>query len=295
MKILISGGTGQLGSECARVLRDEHEVLALSSRELDITDQKMVAEALSQAAPDVVVNCSAFTNVDACEHERERAWNINVNGPRHLGVECGKRGAVLVHISTDYIFDGRKPLFAPYVESDIPAPLSWYGETKLESERVVRAATDNHIIVRTAWLYGINGSNFLKTILRRAVKNPEEEMRIVNDRFGSPTWAYRLALQIAYLIIGPYRGTFHATAESCCTWYDAACFFLEHMKVPHRVTPCTSSQYQAAAVRPENTILENQGLKRAGINLMQYWQTDVAAFIRLFRDTLLEQASRAAE
>lgn len=289
MKILISGGTGQLGSECARVLSGEHQVQAFSSRELDIADQKMVAEALSQAAPDVVLNCSALTNVDACEHERERAWNINVNGPRHLGTECGKQGAVLVHISTDYVFDGRKPLPAAYIESDIPSPLSWYGETKLASEHAVRAATDNHIIVRTAWLYGIKGGNFLKTILRRVVSKPMEEVSIVNDRFGSPTWAYRLALQIAGLITGPHRGTFHATAEGWCTWYELACFFLEHMGVPHRVSPCPSSRYAAAAVRPENTILENQRLKNSGMNLMLHWQTDVAAFIRLFRDTLLQQ------
>ncbi len=291
MKILISGATGQLGSECARVLSGAHQVVPLNSRQLDITDQRMVGQVLSQAAPDAVLNCSAFTGVDACETERERAWNINVNGPQHLAVQCRKQGALLVHISTDYVFDGKKPAPLPYVENDIPAPLSWYGKTKLESERAVRAGNENHIILRTAWLYGISGSNFLKTILRRALKNPSEEMPVVNDRFGSPTWAYRLALQIAGLVTGAHRGTFHATAEGHCTWYELACLFLELMELPHRIIPCGAAQYPAAAVRPVNAILENLRLKEGNINLMCPWQDDIASFVRLFRKALLQQAA----
>lgn len=289
MKIAITGGTGQLGSECSRVLRARYDICSLSSRDLDITNQEMVAAVLGQLSPGIIINCSAFTNVDACESEPERAWQVNVDGPRNLARYCSANKAMLIHISTDYVFDGSKKPPEPYVEDDMPRPLSRYGGTKLESERVVASLTDRHCILRTAWMYGISGRNFLKTIMTKALQAPLQPIKVVNDQFGSPTWAYRVALQIERLITGEYTGTWHATAEGYCTWYDLACYFLDRMKIPHAVAPCASSEYPLPAPRPRNSILENKNLKKAGINLMCDWRGDIDMFVAMYREQLLHE------
>ncbi|MEI6126090.1 MAG: sugar nucleotide-binding protein, partial [Pseudomonadota bacterium] len=176
-----------------------------------------------------------------------------------------------------------------------PGPLSHYGTTKLESEEAVRKATDRHCIIRTAWLYGATGNNFLKAMLKKALDNPSRPIKVVNDRYGSPTWAFRLALQIKRLIEGAYQGTFHATAEGYCTWYELASYFLDAMEVPHSVQPCSSSEYVTPAARPVNSILKNQNLKKAGINLMQDWCQDIDEFVLRCRDPLLNELKKGEQ
>ena len=294
MKILITGGTGQLGSECARVFAGKHQVWAPGSHDLDITGHRAVTQALSRFAPDAVVNCAAVTNVDACETDRERAWLVNVVGPHILAAACRKRGCLLVHLSTNYLFDGAKPIPEGYAEDDRPAPISYYGMTKLESERAVAAETDEHVIVRTAWLYGIRGQNFLKKILSRIAAGPEEDIPVVQDLWGSPTWSYRLAVQMERLMTSPHRGIFHATSAGVCTWYELACFFLDRMGVAHRIAPCSRSRYAATAARPLNGILENRRLKTCGLHVMPSWQDDVSEFAQRFRQELLREAGLTA-
>jgi len=155
-------------------------------------------------------------------------------------------------------------------------------------ERAVREVTEHHLIVRTAWLYGIQGHNFLKTMLKLTHANPSREFKVVSDQFGSPTWSYRLALQIEKLVEKGARGIYHATAEGVCTWYDLADYFLNKMNVPHCLVPCTSEEFPTAAVRPKNSILENRRLKEAGINIMAPWQDDVAQYIEQFGKQLLQ-------
>jgi len=286
MKILICGGNGQLGSDCVQVLQEAHEVFALNLDELDITDSSDVDRIVGHLTPDIVLNCAAYTNVDVCETEREPAWKANVEGPKNLASGVTKYGGLLIHISSDYVFDGRKKPPEPYVEDDEPNPLSYYGRTKLEGEVAVMQATDQYIILRTAWLYGIHGRNFLKTILKLALRNPDKKVKVVNDQFGSPTWSFRLALQIAELIEKNGRGTYHATAEGHCTWYELAGHFLGEMGVPHSLIPCTSEEYPTPAIRPGNSILENKRLKKAGINLMKDWFYDVDQFVSNFQEQL---------
>lgn len=293
MNILITGGRGLLGSECAQVLADSHQVRALGSRDLDITSPQQVARAFSGIHPDVVVNCAAMTAVDDCETERERAWMVNVVGARNLAAACHRYGCVVLHLSTNYIFDGRKPLPQAYAEDDAAAPLSFYGVTKLESERAVMTETNNYIIIRTAWLYGLQGGNFLKKILQRIAAHPGEDIPVVHDHFGAPTWAYRLALQMERLIAGGYRGIIHATAEGSCSWYELACFFLERLRVRHRIVPCAGGAYFSAARRPVNGLLENRRLKTSGIQVMTRWEDDVAAFAERFGHELLRGAGIA--
>jgi dTDP-4-dehydrorhamnose reductase len=288
---MITGAEGQLGQDCLRVFGTDHRVSALGHREMDITRQASVAETVENIRPDLIINCAAHTGVDACETETERARELNVSGPRFLAQSAARRGSLLVHISTDYVFDGQKPTAEGYAETDEPRPLSVYGKTKLAGERAVSEVTENYIIIRTAWLYGIRGQNFLKTMLRLACADPDRQLKVVNDQFGSPTWSYRLAQQIKKLVEKGARGIYHATAEGVCTWYDLAAYFLEKMNVPHRLVPCTSEEFPTAAVRPKNSILENRRLKAAGINIMAPWQGDVAQYVEQFAEQFLQSVA----
>ena len=289
MKILVTGGKGQLGTDCVRVFRETHEVLAIDLDELDITRRVDLEALVQEFMPDIIINCAAYTQVDNCEIEKKLAWNVNVTGTENL-VNCmEKQGERLIHISTDYVFDGRKKIPEPYVETDQPNPVSYYGKTKYESEKVVGKASDRHVIVRPAWMYGVNGYNFLKTMLSLALKNPGHEIKVVNDQYGSPTWSYALALQIEQIIHAHAGGIYHATGEGFCTWFELAEYFLNKMQVPHNIVPCTSREYPTRAQRPKNSILENRHLKEKGINIMSQWQDDIDEFVSGFGEDLVAE------
>ncbi len=290
MKIVITGCGGQLGSDCVSVFREGHEIVPFNAREMDISDLKRVEAVIDRVRPAYIVNCAAFTDVDASESQRESAWNINVEGPRNLALITEKYKSCLVHISTDYVFDGRKRAPQFYSESDETDPHSYYGETKVAGERAIREITDRYMIVRTAWMYGMHGRNFPKTMLRLAYNNPEKEIKVVADQFGSPTWSFTLAAQIEKLIAGGGQGIYHATAEGFCTWYELARYFLEKMDLPHRLVPCSSEDYPTAARRPKNSILENTRLKEENINIMNDWQCDIDRYVDTFRERLLSEA-----
>jgi dTDP-4-dehydrorhamnose reductase len=289
VKILVTGGKGQLGTDCVRVFRETHEVLAIDLDELDITRRVDLEALVQKFMPDIIINCAAYTQVDHCEIEKKLAWNVNVTGTENL-VNCMKKqGERLIHISTDYVFDGRKKIPDPYVETDQPNPVSYYGKTKHESEKVVQRASDRHVIVRPAWMYGVNGYNFLKTMLSLALKNPGHEIKVVNDQYGSPTWSYALALQIERIIHAHAGGIYHATGEGFCTWFELAEYFLNKMQVPHNIVPCTSREYPTRAQRPKNSILENRHLKEKGINIMSQWQDDIDEFVSGFGEDLVAE------
>ncbi|MFC1489427.1 dTDP-4-dehydrorhamnose reductase [Thermodesulfobacteriota bacterium] len=290
MKIMIVGNKGQLGSDSEKVLAENYEIFAVDLPELDMTNLAAVETMVRDFVPDVILNCAAYTQVDRCEIEKQLAWDVNVKGPENLAVCARKYGGQLIHVSTDYVFDGMKKIPQPYMENDETHPLSYYGVTKLESEAVVQRAIDRHMILRTAWMYGIGGQNFLKTMLKLAVNNPGIEVKVVNDQYGSPTWSYRLALQILKLIENNGRRTYHATAEGHCTWYELAVYFLEKMDVPHRLVPCGSQEYPTPAVRPKNSILENRHLKEENLNVMKFWQQDIDEFVAGFKEQLLDEA-----
>ena len=287
MKILVSGGTGQLGRDCTKVLEKSHEVTPVGSKTLDIADRTAVNAFVEELKPNVILNCAAFTRVDDCETEKELAWKVNVEGPKNLASAAGARGARIIHISTDYVFDGEKPVPEYYTETDNSHPISYYGLTKLEAEKAVCEETDRYSILRTAWLYGANGQNFLKTMLRLALGDPEREIKVVHDQFGSPTWSYRLAEQIATVLDADVNGLFHATSEGHCTWYELATTFLDEMEVSNAFVPCTTRDYPTPAERPANSILENQRLKDEGLNIMRDWRADLIQFVNLFKDRLI--------
>lgn len=282
MKILITGAGGQLGTDCRNVLSD-HILLPLTSAELDITINRQVQKEMARFQPDVVINCAAYTAVDRCEDDSEHCFAVNAGGPETLAAACAESGSRLIHISTDYVFAGTKPIPQPYREDDPTGPLSQYGKGKLAGEEAVRRHLDNHLIIRTAWLYGMGSGNFLKTMLRLTTENPKRILRVVDDQYGSLTWTWRLASQIACLLDSSLTGTIHATAEGYSTWYMGAKYFLEAMGLEHSLQPCTTADYPTPAHRPHNSILANSRLLEKGLNRMVPWQEDVALFARMMR------------
>jgi dTDP-4-dehydrorhamnose reductase len=293
MKIALIGKHGLLGSDCLQVFSRIYELVALDIEELDITDYSQVEEMVQGLHPEVVLNCAAYTRVDACEQERDLAYRLNVTGVRNLAASLARHGGRLVHISTDYVFDGSKPVPESYSEDDAVGPLSYYGRTKLQGEQAVMQELDDYVIVRTAWLYGRRGQNFLKTMLRLALNHPASQIRVVDDQFGSLTWSYRLAEQLTQIIEKGGQGVYHATSEGYATWFEVASVFLAGMGIVAHLTPCTTADYPTPARRPKNSILENRRLKAQGLNLMRPWQDDLHEFILANRAYLIQEARQA--
>ena len=290
MKIVIIGINGQLGSDCLTLLSADHDVVGCDIPEIDITSKKSVDDFINQNQPDVIINCAAYTAVDNCEKETALAWQVNAEGPKYLAQAAARLNSRLIHISTDYVFDGYKEVPNPYLETDTPNPLSEYGKSKLAGEEVVAEYAPNHVILRTAWLYSATGKNFLKTILKLAVSDPDRELKVVDDQYGSLTWSYTLALQIQKLVQSDLRGIMHTTAEGYSSWYEAARYFLDGMEVPYKMVPCTTAEYPTPAHRPANSILANQVLLDAGISTFVSWQEDIDTFITRYKKQLLDEA-----
>lgn len=293
MKILLTGAKGQLGSECKEVMKNDYEIIDTDLEEFDITSWDNVILTISQLSPDIILNCAAFTNVDECETKRRESERINVEGPRNLAQGAARYEKVIVHISSDFVFNGRKRLPQPYFEDDPMSPLSFYGVTKMESETAVKQNTLNYILIRTGWLYGIRGDNFIKRILALALQKDRESLRVVNDQFGSPTWSFRLAQQIKVLIDKGKEGVYHATSEGYCSRYEWVQYVLERMDIKIPVLPCTSDEYPTPAKRPANSILENRQLKTEGLNIMPSWQKDLDTFLDTYGETLVKDAERS--
>ena len=292
MKILITGSNGQLGNELQRIISTGNaeigqvsdviktsEVFALDVDRLDITKLEEVKAVLTEIKPDVVINCAAATNVDGCESNQDLAFKINAIGPRNLAIVCEKIGAKLVQVSTDYVFSGvgEKPL----TEFDLTAPYSVYGKTKLLGEDYVREFSSKYYIVRTAWLYGYVGNNFVYTMMR--LGKEKESLNVVNDQLGNPTNANDLAYHILKLIETEEYGVYHCTGKGECSWYD---FASEIMKLAGRackVNPCTSEEYKImnpnAAKRPEYSSLDNMMLRCTVGDEMRDWKEALSSFI----------------
>ncbi len=291
MKVLVTGSGGQLGRDCSELLAERHTVLACPSARLDITRRDQVRATVRDFRPRVVINCAAYTAVDRCESDQERCLAVNGDGPAILARECAAISCRMIHISTDYVFNGERPVPRPWNEDDPVQPLSAYGRSKLAGEEAVRDLLQDHVIVRTAWLYGLHGPNFLKTMLRLALSDPGRTLRVVDDQYGALTWSRRLAEQIALLLDSELTGTVHATAAGHCTWYAGAKRFLEAMQVPFSLQPCQSSEYPTPAHRPRNSILANTRLQAAGLDRMVAWDEDVVRFAHRYRDRLIAEVS----
>lgn len=280
MRALVIGDRGQLGTEMVRVLRQgpDATVMGMDVPDIDITDSASLGQAFDRCRPDVVVNCAAYTAVDDAETHEDLALAVNGRGPLLIADACRTSGAWLVHLSTDYVFDGTAG--SPYSEDAEPAPASAYGRSKLAGDAAVREAlADRHYLVRTAWLYGLTGANFAKTMLR--LERERDTVSVVTDQVGQPTYARDLAAQIALLLERrPAPGTYHGTNSGEVSWFG---FAREVFRLagadPERVLPTTSAQFVRPAPRPAYSVLGHDRWKEQGIPEMRPWlQALEAAF-----------------
>jgi dTDP-4-dehydrorhamnose reductase len=246
---------------------------------IDITSETGVADAVGRYKPDVIINCAAYTAVDKCETEEAAAFSVNAGGVKNLALAARRCGAKLVHISTDYVFDGTNK--SPYIESDTPNPLSVYGKSKLAGEKQLLETCDRYFIFRIAWLYGTKGNNFLKTILGLARKRAGtgEPLKVVSDQLGTPTYTVHVCNQILSMVSGERFGLYHCTNEGQCSWFDFACAIVLAYGIPVDVVPCTTAEFPRPAPRPANSVLENEQLKKLGINIMPRWEKGLEEYI----------------
>ncbi len=272
--ILVTGANGQLGRDLVRVLSGSHSMVGCSHQDMDVTRADETRELTLEVAPDVIIHAAAFTDVDKAESEVDAAFRVNALGARNVAVAASLVGARMVHISTDYVFDGMSG--RPYTEFDAPRPINVYGQSKLAGEQLVRVLCPNHIVVRTSWLYGEHGDNFVRTMLRLAADGGP--VRAVSDRFGTPTWTCELARQIGRLIEGDVRGTYHCSAGGGCSRFEFAVEIMNAFSVECAVLPATSDEFRDRAVRPVNSVLRNYVLELEGRDEMLEWQTALHAF-----------------
>ncbi|MFO7937194.1 MAG: dTDP-4-dehydrorhamnose reductase [Kiritimatiellia bacterium] len=289
LKVLITGSNGQLGEECLELFTGcEYDLYGVDLPEVDLSDKNQSRAALECIKPDLIINCAAYTAVDACENDPS-CWKANRDIPVNLSAWAADSGAFLLHVSTDYVFSGDKPLYQPWVETDLPAPVSEYGRSKLAGECAIKESIDNYAILRTAWLYSARGHNFLKTMLRLTLDNPGREIKVVNDQYGSPTWTKTLAQQIEIISRKGLQGLFHASSEGHCTWYEFACAFMEELNIAHNFVPCRTEHFPTPVKRPENSIMENRHAKKRGVNVFQDWRVELRSFVRECGASLLKE------
>lgn len=276
-KVIVTGADGQLGRaiNLQYAGSGEYELINTDVGDLDITDIDKVMKFVREIRPYAIINCAAYTAVDACEKEEDLAFRINAIGPRNLSIAATETGAKLMHVSTDYVFDGNGT--RPYVETDPTGPQGAYGRTKLAGENFVREFGDRHYIVRTAWLYG-DGKNFVKTMLRLA--ETQDQVRVVMDQVGSPTSADELARAIAYLLPTENYGLFHGTCEGDCSWAQFTEEIFRLAGKNTKVEAITSEEYGAAAKRPAYSILENYMFKMTTDFMFADWHDAIAEYIR---------------
>ena len=282
MKIAVIGANGQLGSDLDAAFCDKGDtVRALTHADIEIADLSSVSRALEEFQPQVVVNTAAMHHVENCEREPEKAFAANAIGARNLALVSQSVRAILMHVSTDYVFDGSKG--TPYVESDNPRPLNAYGITKLAGERFVRSTTNKHFVIRTSGLYGNSpcrakgGLNFIELMLK--IGREHGEVRVVDDEFVTPTSTQELAEQMVRLSRSNCYGLYHATAEGSCSWYEFArdIFTLTRSKVQLHVAP--SSEFPAKVPRPKYSVLENRALKSQGLNTFKPWREGLHRYL----------------
>jgi len=281
MKILVTGVRGQLGHDVVEELtRRGIEAVGVDIDEMDITDSASVDRVIKEAAPDAVIHCAAYTAVDAAEENEEACRRVNADGPRNIARVCRELDIKMLYISTDYVFSGQGENF--WEPEDICEPQSVYGRTKYEGETAVREILDKYFIVRIAWVFGINGRNFVRTMLNLS-KN-HGTIRVVNDQFGSPTYTYDLAKLLADMIQTDKYGTYHATNEGICSWYDFACAIFREAGVDVEVVPVTTAEYGAKAKRPANSRMNNDKLTENGFRKLPAWQDALARYVGVLKE-----------
>lgn len=289
MKVLITGSRGMLGQDLVSVLEDTHVSTGYDIEELDICDLESCRAIVARLKPDWIVNAAAYTAVDDCEKNRDIAFRINAEGPGNLARAAGEIGARMVQVSTDYVFNGKQS--SPYLETDSTDPESVYGASKLAGEiNVQKALPDRSVIVRTAWLFGVNGHNFVETILKMAAQG--RDLSIVDDQFGAPTFTWDLSQAIASLIDVNANGVVHVTNSGVTNWYEFARYFLAQTYPQTRVQPVTTAEFPRPAPRPAYSVLSTERLNVLTGNHLPHWQDGIDRYLKIKHSNKLKETNQ---
>lgn len=273
--VLVLGARGMLGSDLCEVLSGCCRLTAWDIEELDITNRQAVFESIRELAPQEVINCAAFTDVDGCEEREKEAFNVNGSAPEYIAEACAAVGARLIQISTDYVFDGKKQ--TAYEESDLPNPINAYGRSKLAGENAVAESGCRFAIIRSQWLYGRGGKNFIDTISKLAAE--QDVLRVVNDQFGRPTWTRDLADALVEFIGSDGEGIYHLAAGGSYSWYDVAQEIVSIKDLPVKVEPVATAAFPRPAARPGNAVLNCTLIaKKFGIS-MRDWKEALREYL----------------
>lgn len=276
MRVMLTGAGGMLGWDWAVAMENRGwEVIRMTHEELDIGYPRKVQKLVSGMAPDMIANAAAFTKVDACEYARDLAMKINFEGAANLAQSANEKGIPVVHISTDYVFDGEKP--EPYRENDAPNPVSAYGESKWLGERAIREITANHCIVRASWLFGHHGPNFVETVIRLA--HTGKPLRMVDDQVGAPTYTRDLSEALCDLMAANARGTYHLTGGGSCSWFEFAGAILKGISSPTPVEPISSDQLTRPARRPRNSRMADTRTAALGMRSLRHWREALTDYL----------------
>jgi dTDP-4-dehydrorhamnose reductase len=282
MRLLVLGADGQLGSDVVRLLSPTVEVTARTADELDVTDRTRLRQAVKASRPDVVINCAAYTAVDRAETEQDAAYRVNVLGARNVAQAARGVGARVVYFSTDYVFDGTAT--EPYDEDAPTAPLSVYGRTKLQGEQATREANPDHLVLRLAWLYGRSGHNFVRTVLRLA--RAKDELRIVDDQVGSPTFTEDVVHQLWTAIEDDCTGTYHCVNTGQASWHAFASHIVHRLGLNVPVVPIRTVDYPTPAHRPAYSVLADRKFDLEQLNGMRPWEDALDDFLLRYHEVL---------
>ncbi|MDQ1000812.1 dTDP-4-dehydrorhamnose reductase [Neobacillus niacini] len=276
MKVVVTGAGGQLGQDVLLELeRKNHQAFGADRQQLDITKEEDVLAFISEVKPDVILHCAAYTNVDAAEENEEAAYQVNAAGTEYLAKAAKQIGAKMLYVSTDYVFDGSAS--EPYEVDEPTKPLGAYGRTKLAGEQLLQKQLDEFFIVRTAWVFGIHGNNFVKTMIR--LGKERGEVGVVHDQVGSPTYTVDLARFMVELMETDKYGIYHATNSGICSWYEFAVEIFKQANMKVTVNPLTTDQFPRPAARPKYSVLSKKRIEKQGLKPLRDWKEALAAYL----------------
>ena len=280
MKILVTGARGMLGTDLCEILSREHQITGVDVEDADVGLASEMKELIRRASPQIVIHCAAYTDVDGSESRRGEVFRVNAEGTRNVASACRETGSVLMYLSTDYVFDGKSK--RPYSEIDAPGPLNVYGASKLEGERSVQGLVSAHFIVRTSWLFGLHGRNFVDTIIR--LGQDRETIEVVNDQVGCPTFTRDLCLALSAMVRSNEYGIYHVCNAGSCSWFDFAREVLQLWgRSTARVIPTDSTRFRRAAARPAFSVLDTSLFQRTFGFSLRDWRAALADYVELKR------------
>lgn len=277
MKVLVTGVKGQLGYDVVNELTKRgHIAIGTDIEEMDITNADSVDAVIKENVPDAVIHCAAYTAVDAAEDNADLCRKINAEGTQNIANVCKELDIKMTYISTDYVFDGEGE--RPWEPDDERTPLNVYGQTKYEGELAVQNTLEKYFIVRIAWVFGVNGKNFIKTMLN--LGKTRDSLTVVDDQFGSPTYTFDLARLLVDMVETDKYGIYHATNEGICTWYEFACEIFKQAGMNVKVSPVSSAEYPAKAKRPSNSRMSKEKLAENGFEKLPTWQDALSRYLK---------------